>query len=95
MPKKLEKEIEGYLVKQCKKMGLLTYKFSSPSNRGVPDRIVIGGGKVCFFELKRPGEVLRPLQKHIKQKFEQQGTTVYVADSYELVDLFLERYFIR
>ena len=35
----------------------MAYKFVSPGNAGVPDRVVIlQGGKSGFVELKRPGE---------------------------------------
>ena len=49
----LEKQIESKVVKKAKELGFLTYKFSSPSNRGVPDRIFISPyGEVFFIEFK-------------------------------------------
>ena len=44
----LEKEIEKILVTEVKKLGGKAYKFVSPGNSGVPDRIVI-------FPKKPPG----------------------------------------
>ena len=53
----LEREIEKKLVKYCKRVGCITYKFVSPSQRGVPDRIIISPcGKVGFLELKQYGK---------------------------------------
>ncbi|MDU2112388.1 MAG: VRR-NUC domain-containing protein, partial [Clostridiales bacterium] len=36
-----EKEIEAYLRIRIKKLGGIAYKFTSPGNDGVPDRIVL------------------------------------------------------
>ena len=49
----LEKEIERRMVQMVKQRGGLCYKFVSPSNPGVPDRIIITpDGKIIFVELK-------------------------------------------
>jgi len=62
----LEKDLEKKIARWCKDNGYLTYKFSSPSMRGVPDRIIIGPLGVLFLELKRPGNEPTKLQlKHI------------------------------
>lgn len=81
-----EGRIEDYLEKQCKKRKYLCYKFVSPGNRGVPDRIVVGGGKTIFVELKAPGEEPRELQKYVIRKLRDNGATVYVIDSEKEID---------
>lgn len=49
----LEKDIERKLVVGVKRVGGKAYKFVSPGNTGVPDRIVIWpDGTVHFVELK-------------------------------------------
>ena len=49
----LEKDIEKWLGDQVTNMGCLYYKFVSPGNRGVPDRIiVVPPGIAMFVELK-------------------------------------------
>ena len=49
----LEKDIEKRMVEEVKRRGGLCYKFVSPGNPGVPDRIVVvPSGKVYFAELK-------------------------------------------
>jgi len=59
-----ESEIENHLVWAAAIMGGTTYKFTSPSNRGVADRIVcLPNGQTWFIELKRPGGKLSGLQK--------------------------------
>lgn len=78
-----EAKIEEKLVKFCRAHGILTYKFASPSNRGVPDRIFIHGGVVLFLELKRPGNVATELQKLHIQRITQAGGLAFVASSYD------------
>ena len=49
----LEKEIEKILVQEVKKLGGRAYKWVSPGNNGVPDRIIIFPGQMPIFtELK-------------------------------------------
>ena len=47
-----ESYIESYLVRKVKEHGGLCYKFVSPGNPGVPDRLIITPtGKTIFVEL--------------------------------------------
>ena len=49
-----EKDIEKILVEQVRKLGGRAYKWVSPGNDGVPDRIVIFPGRQpVFVELKK------------------------------------------
>jgi hypothetical protein len=82
----LERSIEQYFKTLCERAGALTYKFTSPSNRSVPDRIVIFQGQVAFVELKRPGQRPTPLQSHTHQKMRAQGARVIVIDSREYAE---------
>lgn len=85
-----ESRIENELRNRVEKIGGKAYKFSSPANNGVPDRIVLYKGQCYFVELKRPGEDLRPLQKAVRRKFEKLGFKVYVIDSIEKVGEFID-----
>ena len=59
-----ESELERILVEEVRKEGGRAYKWVSPGNDGVPDRIVIfPGGEIYFIELKADGGRIRPLQK--------------------------------
>lgn len=50
-----EKELERKLVDKVKKLGGRAFKFVSPGNSGVPDRLVVlPGNKIAFAELKSP-----------------------------------------
>lgn len=57
-----EKEIENYLVRKVKNFGGRSYKFTSPTAAGVPDRIVLLNNCVFFVEVKRPDGKLTPRQ---------------------------------
>jgi hypothetical protein len=79
---KSEKSIEAAVTKYAKAQGCLCYKFVSPSNRGVPDRIIIGPtGKVLFLELKAPGKKPTPLQSHVIAQLRDNGANAYWADT--------------
>ena len=52
----LERDIEKALVKRIKALGGLCEKFVSPSNIGVPDRLVTLPGEILFVELKSSGK---------------------------------------
>ena len=59
----LEKEIESYFDWVVQVNGGQTYKFRSPSQRGVADRIAcLPNGATWFVELKKPGGRLSKLQ---------------------------------
>lgn len=86
----LENKVENHLRKEVEKIKGKAFKFSSPGNNGVPDRIVLYKGKTYFVELKKPGETLRPLQKVIVKRFRNNGFKVYVIDNIKKVGEFID-----
>ncbi len=58
-----ESYLEKSVVEYCRNLGIYTRKMVSPSNSGVPDRIIVGKGLTLFLELKRPGETPSSLQR--------------------------------
>jgi len=70
-----ERDIEMAVCRYAKKKGWLAYKFTSPSRRSVPDRILLQpGGRAIFIEFKRPGgkptkNQLREINRIIDQEF--------------------------
>lgn len=85
-----EREIEQHLRLGVKRLGGIAFKFTSPGNAGVPDRIVImPGNRIYFIELKRSGGEARPLQKMQINRLKALGCSVSVIDSKEGVDKFL------
>lgn len=86
----LEKEIEAKLRDKVKALGGRAYKFVSPGNSGVPDRIVVlPEGKIGFAELKRPGKEPRKLQERQIAFLQKLGFTVQVIDSEKDIENFI------
>ena len=86
-----EKEIEKILTAEVKRMGGRAYKWLSPGNDGVPDRIVILPGKApVFVELKSDTGKLSALQRVQIGRLEQLGQTVFVARGVQGVVRFLK-----
>lgn len=86
--KTAERQIEAYLVKQVKFAGGRAYKFVSPGNIGVPDRMVcLPGGRVFFVELKAPGKKPDSQQRARHRELRKMGFVVFgCVDSQEDVD---------
>lgn len=87
-----ERDIENHLRNQIKKLGGIAYKFESPGNAGVPDRLVLlPGGRIHFVELKAPGKKPTPLQLSQHRKIKKVGFEVHILDSKETVDDFIAK----
>ena len=82
MPKRhceTENKIEKWLNEQVRKLGGKSYKFISPGNPGVPDRIYLfPGGRIYFVELKRIIGKLSNVQVWQREQFRQMGVDVKV-----------------
>lgn len=77
----LEKEIESKVADRAKQLGWLTFKFVSPSQKGVPDRIFLRDGHTVFVEFKSSTGKLARLQVEQIQKIRREGFDVYVIAS--------------
>lgn len=79
-----ESELEKKFTDYCKLHGLMVRKFTSPSNRGVVDRIVINAnGVVAFIELKAPGQKPTALQRLEAARLVSRGCLHWTIDSLE------------
>lgn len=77
----LEKKIEEKFKDAVKQAGGKAYKFTSPGNDGVPDRLaVLPGGRIGFVELKQKGKKLTPLQAKRIQELQALGCVATVLD---------------
>ncbi|MPN63815.1 hypothetical protein SDC9_211581 [bioreactor metagenome] len=87
-----EKNIEAYLRDQIKAIGGKAYKFVSPGNNGVPDRLVcLPGGLSIFVETKAPGKKSTPLQVKQQRDLRKLGFEVFEdIDSKADVDKIIE-----
>ncbi len=84
-----ESEIEKYLRLEVEKRGGFVRKYTSPGRRGVPDRIVFLNG-VRFAELKTELGHLSRLQKREFKRMYNQGVSVFVLNSKEQINQFLD-----
>lgn len=85
-----ESAIEAKLVKGIREMGGLCYKFTSPGNPGVPDRIIIlPGGQVIFAELKTEIGRLSSIQRWQTSELKNRGADVRVLKGLDQVKDFL------
>lgn len=80
MVEMLEKDIEKILVTEIKKIGGAAYKFVSPGNSGVPDRILIlPDARIVFAELKTDKGEPTVLQEVQIRRLRGLGQTVCVV----------------
>ena len=88
-----ESEIERYFVWAVMLRQGLTYKFKSPTQRGVADRIAcMPGGETWFVELKTTSGRLAPLQKIFAADMQHLGQRYACLWSREGVDEWALRY---
>ena len=85
-----EKAIEQRLLQSVKKIGGQCWKFVSPGNVGVPDRIVLlPEGKVAFVEVKAPGNKPRPSQLAVHRVLIGLGFKIFVLDDVNQIEVVL------
>lgn len=88
-----ERDVEQYLREQVKVIQGRAYKFISPGNAGVPDRLLLlPGGRAVFVEVKAPGKKQTPLQIAAGKKISMLGFAVFVIDSRQGVDDFIREH---
>lgn len=86
----LEKTVERRLVQAVKAAGGVAYKFVSPGNAGVPDRLVVlPGGRVHFVELKTDSGRLSPIQCRQLDRLRAMGADIAVLYGKDDVDAWL------
>lgn len=89
----LEREIEKKVVTYAKNKNFLAYKFTSPSNRSVPDRLFISPtGNIFFVEFKRKGKLPTKLQNYTINSMLSRGVKVSVIDDCDRGKLLIDEY---
>ena len=85
-----ERDIEQRLVREVRKRGGEAFKWTSPGNDGVPDRIVMmPGGLLLFVELKADRGQLSPVQKAQIRRIQKLGQEVRVIQGMDELEEFL------
>ena len=88
-----ETTIEKYFCKLVQKLGGQAYKFTSPSWRAVPDRLVVLPGLApMFVECKAPGKTLTFAQERECDELRKLGQTVFVIDSSNQADYLISTF---
>lgn len=82
-PRQRESVIERTVVRYARSLGVIVYKFQSPAQRGVPDRVCIYRGLVWFIEFKATGARPTVQQQHHINMILEQGVKVLVIDNIE------------
>ena len=85
-----ESRIEKKFTRELKALGCLVYKFVSPGNAGVPDRLVIyPDGTVAFIELKTEQGKASPAQEYQITKLRRQGVPCHILHGIGEVEEYL------
>lgn len=88
----LERTIETAFVRAVKTAGGLAYKFTSPAQRSVPDRLIVLRGQTFFVEFKAPGRKPTPAQAREHKRIRDAGGVVYVIDHTSQIEMVLDVY---
>ena len=76
-----ESYIETKVTQAAKANGWLAYKWVSPSQRGVPDRLYFKKGNLVIVEFKAPGKKPTPYQQAIHRRLAAAGWEVHIIDN--------------
>lgn len=76
-----ESYIEQKVCTYAKLLGWLAFKFVSPGNSGVPDRIFLRDGCVIFVEFKAPGAKCTAMQLRQHERLRRYGFPTLVIDN--------------
>jgi len=91
MKKIRESDIEKYFCWAVEMIGGKTWKFKSPAQRGVADRIAcLPDGSTWFVELKTKGGRLAPLQKMFASEMDALHQKHAVLWTYEQIDQWIK-----
>ena len=88
-----EKSLDRRLYNEVKKLGGWSIKLHITFIKGMPDRLLLfPGGRLCFAEIKTPGEKPKATQKAVQKKLIKLGFDVYVVDSLEIINQIISEY---
>lgn len=86
-----EGHIEQWLGNKVRQLGCLYYKFVSPGNAGVPDRLlVLPDGRVWFVELKDAAGRLSPQQQRQRERLDRCKAKTFVVYGMEGAHSFID-----
>lgn len=80
-----EHKLEDYFISQAQKKNCWQCKLVS-GYTGVPDRLLIGNGRVVFVELKSSNGILSARQKLVIAMMRKHGAIVFTPRSKQAID---------
>ena len=87
-----ESEIEQHLIWHVERLGGKAYKFTSPSNRGVADRVIcLPDGSTWFVEVKAPRGRLSKLQEIFASEMAALNQNYACLWSKEMIDEWVQK----
>ena len=93
-----ESAVERRLKEYAESLGCICFKFTSPGNTSVPDRLVCYQGRVLFLEIKAPGKKPTPKQDFTHRKMEKHGLLVRWVDNamegFDIIEMFVKNQLI-
>lgn len=89
-----ERDIETRLVGRVNRRDGLAWKFTSPQNRSVPDRLVMLNGWIFFVELKAPGKTLTAKQELKAKDIIGQGIHCWCIATFQEVEFLVDLYML-
>lgn len=75
-----EKQIETYFTRLAKSLDIFTVKLA-PTEKGLPDRLVLHAGTAYFIEFKAADGKVSRAQKNTHEKLTRLGFSVFVCSS--------------
>ena len=90
-----EKDLQGFLLREAKKVGILAYKVAAVGRRGFPDCILIApDGEIALVEVKHPNGRgrLSIQQQKLVTELTRRGANIHVIDNKRAVARLLESY---
>ncbi len=76
-----EKVVAKHLVECVNEAGGLIFKQHPLTNKGIPDYLVIIGGRAFFVETKTTGKLCEPAQVEFHRRLKEKNVETYVLDS--------------
>jgi hypothetical protein len=86
-----EKVLERKLCALVKQKSGWALKLLSSFVVGLPDRLCLVKGRAYFVEVKSTGKKPSPAQRVVHKRLERVGFTVYVIDTNEKLNEFIEK----
>lgn len=89
--RKTEAQVEKAICTKAKAIGWKVFKFSSPNNCGVADRLFIRNGVTLFIEVKAPRKRPTLLQEKFLRDMRKEKTPAFWTDEVDAALYYLRR----